>query len=353
VHRHLLRPAARTGILAASAAAVLTAVLVSPAGAAPGHQAGAAPARRAAVGGERSGRLPVPYREYGPPGQAVPTGTPEHTLTVKAANLAGKPDTGGAIQLFGIDGLRLPPLAKSFEHGVATFQVPAGHYFGLASFPGATKPKSLRTVVLPQVTVTGNTTVTVHETAASSKLTMVTPRPATVIDSDVWFQRSGASGAPVTLEGYFTSSEQLWFSPTKVKPTVGTLRMSVNQHLESPPGPGVPYEYTLSFTGPPGVIPPQRHLVPASGLATITERFYQPFTSRGGWVLNGEFPASSPNTSWFGFIEPVGPGLKLPRGADRVRRWRRHRPVRVGRALLPAVRRRDPAGGGLPAAAPG
>ena len=311
MHRHVLRPVAWAGMLAASAATVLTAVLVSPAGAAPGHQAGAAPVRQASAGGERGGRLPVPYREFGPPGRPVPAGTPEHTLTVKATDLAGKPDTGGAIQLFNIDGLSLP-MAKKFEHGVATFSVPAGHYFGLASFP-ATTPTSLHTVVLPQVTVTGNTTVTVQETAASSKLSIMTPRSATVIDSDVWFLRTGASGRQISLEGHFTSGEPLWFSPTKVKPTVGTLQMSVNQHLESPPGPGVPYEYTLSFTSPPGLIPPQRHVVTASGLATVTERFYQPVKSAGGWAFNGSFPGTNANkNTWFGFIEPYGRGVKLP-----------------------------------------
>jgi hypothetical protein len=307
-------------VLAASAAAVLTAVLVSPAGAAPGHPAGAAPGhpagaapvRQVGAGGERVGGLRVPYREFGPPGRPVPAGTPEYTLTVKATNLAGQPDTGGVVQVFNVDGTTVPPMNKAFNNGVATLTVPAGHYFALASFP-ATAPKSLHTVVLPQVNVTGNTTVSVQETAASSKLTMVTPRPATVIDSDVWFSRGRASGPPITLEGYFTSGEPLWFSPTTVKPAVGTLRMSVNQHLESPPGPGVPYEYTLSFTSPPGLIPTQRHVVTASSLATVTERFYQPVKSAGAWGFNGSFPGTDANKdTWFGFIEPEGRGVMLP-----------------------------------------
>jgi hypothetical protein len=271
-------------------------------------------------GGGSPVRASYPWRVLAPPaqalpGRAVPAGVSERTLTFKATNLAGKPDTGGAVQVFNVDGKKVSLPGEHFAHGVAKFQVPAGHYFALASFGGLKNPKvPLRTVVLPQVTVAGNTTVTVHETAASSKLTIVTPRPATVLDSDVWFRRTGASGPPITLEGSFGTSQQLWFSPTHVKPTVGTLRMSVNQHLESPPGPGVPYEYTLSFTSPPGVIPPQRHVVSPSDLATVSERFYQAVPSSGDWAFNGSFPGTNANNNneWFGFIEPAGPGLKLP-----------------------------------------
>jgi hypothetical protein len=286
----------------------LVTAALAPATAATSHPAGkgdGAPAARASF----------PWRVRGLPSGPVPAGVPDRTLTVKATNLAGKPDTGGVVQVFNIDGKKVSLPGERFAHGVAKFQVPAGHYFALASFGGLTNPKiPLRTVVVPQVTVTGNTTVTVHEITASSKLTVVTPRPATVLDSDVWFQRTGASGPPLTLEGSFSSSQQLWFSPTHAKPTVGTLRFSVNQHLESPPGPGIPYEYTLSFTGPPGVIPPQRHVVQASDLATVTERFYQAVPSTGGWAFNGSFPGTNANhnNEWFGFIEPAGRGVKLP-----------------------------------------
>jgi hypothetical protein len=305
-------PAARAGLLAAPVAVMLGAGLASPAGAAPGHPVSAA----RSTGGTRGPVRTGPYVLAGPEPRARPAspGTPDHTLTVKATNLAGKPAAGGAIQLFDIDSVQAPQ-GQRFAHGVATFRLPAGHYFGLASFGGLKDKKiPLRTVVLPQVTVTGNTTVTVRETAASSKLTMVTPRPANVLDTDVWFRRSRVSGPPIVLEGYDTSSQQLWFSPTHVKPTLGTLRFSVNQHLESPPGPGIPYEYTLSYTGPPGIIPHQHYAASAKDLATINERFYQPVTSTGGWAFNGSFPGTNANNNaeWFGFIEPAGPALKFP-----------------------------------------
>jgi hypothetical protein len=115
------------------------------------------------------------------------------------------------------------------------------------------------------------------------------------------------------LELYFPGTP-VWLSPASTRPTVGTLRVAVNQHLESPAGRAVPYEYTLSYTDPPGIIPAQRYVVRAADLATVHERFYQAVPVAGGFAFNGSFPATNPNGSraWFGFIEPAGPSLRFP-----------------------------------------
>ena len=245
---------------------------------------------------------------------------PMHTLTVKGINLAGRPDTGDGVLLLNVDNTRLlDPVAsqQTFYHGVAKFSVPAGHYFGIGGFGAITLQghpgPDTRYVVLPQFTVTGNTTVTMHETAADSKVTMVTPRPATVLTTDVWLRRTGTSGPPLLLELY-PVGHPMWISPAQVKPTVGTLQVSVNQHLESRPGRKVPYEYTLSYTDAPGTIPVQRYVVSAKDLATVHDRFYQPVKASGAWAFNGSFTGTNANNNadWFGFIEPAGPGVKLP-----------------------------------------
>lgn len=241
---------------------------------------------------------------------AAPPRFPMHILTFKATDLSGKPDTGDFVQVFSVDKAGLIAAGESFYRGVAKLSVPAGHYFALGEFGGTSPKVPLRMVVLPQFTVAGDTTVDIHESAANSKLTMVTPRPVSApTDTGVWFKRTCATGGPIVLEALFTGGyQQLWFSPTHVKPTVGTVQMSVNRHLESPPGPGVPYEYTLSFTSPPGLIPSQRHVVTASDLATLNERFYQAVKTRAGWDFNGSMSGTNANnnTDWFGFIEPEG-----------------------------------------------
>ncbi len=239
-----------------------------------------------------------------------------HTLTIKGLSLAGTPDTGDLVQLFDVDDTTLiDPQAGSgvFDNGVVKYSVPSGHYFAIAEFGGSSRAPGNRFVILPQFSVTGNRTVTIRGTAADSKVTMVTPRPAAPLTTDVWLLRTGAAGPPIVLELYFPGTS-VWLSPTGARPTVGTLRVAVNQHLESPPGHGIPYEYTLSYTDPPGIIPAQRYLVRAASLATVHERFYQAAPAAGGFGFNGSFPGTNPNNNrdWFGFIEPAGPSLKLP-----------------------------------------
>ena len=256
-------------------------------------------------------------RMAGPAGRATSRpGFDMHTLTIKGVSLAGKPDTGDRVQLFDVDDTTLiDPQAGSgvFDNGVVKYSVPSGHYFAIAEFGGSGRVPGNRFVVLPQFGVTGNRTVTIHGAAADSKVTMVTPRPATTLGTDAWLLRTGAAGPPIVLELYFPGTS-VWLSPTRARPTVGTLRVAVNQHLESPPGHGIPYEYTLSYTDPPGIIPVQRYPVRAASLATVHERFYQAAPAAGGFAFNGSFPATSPNgnRAWFGFIEPAGPSLKLP-----------------------------------------
>ena len=291
-HRALVR-AVRAGTFGALAVVVTTISLVPPAGAARGRPAAAGPARPA---------------------------VPMHTLVVKGTNLAGKPDNGDNVLLLNVDNTRaLDPVQsrQPFDHGVAKFSVPDGHYFAFGQFGGGKvhghPGPPARYVVLPQFTVTGNTTVTMHETAADSKITMVTPRPATVLATGAWLRRTGTAGPPLLLELY-PLGHQVWISPTRVKPTVGTLQWSVNEHLESPPGRKVPCEYTLSYTDPPGTIPVQRYVASATDLATVHERFYQPVKASGSWAFNGSFSGTNANNNadWFGYIEPAGPGLKLP-----------------------------------------
>jgi hypothetical protein len=222
-----------------------------------------------------------------------------YTLTFRATNLAGRPDTGDGMNLFNVDNTRLTGLQTfaRFRHGVAIFHVPAGHYFALGEFGAASTPNapSPRHVILPQVNVTGSRTVTVRESAASSEVTIKTPRPAAVLHTGVWLERTAASGSPIVIELYnFGPHGQEWLSPENTKPTVGTLRAVVTQHLESLPGHGVPYEYTLSYTDPPEIIPAQHYVAAAGQLATVHERFYQPVTTHGDWAFNGSLPGTNP-----------------------------------------------------------
>jgi hypothetical protein len=242
---------------------------------------------------------------------ASPHGYQMRTLTVAGTDLAGKPDTGDSVFVWNVDnGLRSDPnqAFSAFYHGVARFSVAAGHYwavgiFGDAAF-GATAP--VRLDVLPQFTVSADTTVHLAARAADSKVTMVTPRPAVAQSSNLYLVRMLRSGPESVLQ-FSNFHSSIWVSPDFHRTTVGWIRADASQELLSKPGPGTPYGYALSYAGPRGVITSQRYLVHPASLATIRENYYQDVTSPGYWAIFGSFPAT-----FNGYTEPEIYSAGLP-----------------------------------------
>jgi len=217
---------------------------------------------------------------------------PMHTLTVKAANAAGTPDTGDLVQVLNVND---PPASgtslgiSAFYHGEAKFSVPSGTYWGLGFFTKLIdrgRAVSARMDVLSQFTVAGDTTVRMTARAATSKVTMVTPRPASAQSLDLTLVRS-ARGAIAATGGGILGSGALRVNPIGRRPSDGTLQAYTSGLLTSPPGRGIPYAYALDRVDPPGVIPPQRFVVPPASLATVSERYYQDVPSRGAWSIFG------------------------------------------------------------------
>jgi hypothetical protein len=219
------------------------------------------------------------------PGAAAPGAGgrrfPMETLTVTGTTLAGEPDTGDEVLVFNADDSRrfADPVESGnfFDNGVAKFSVPAGHYWavGLFSQSSGSHP-AVRVVVLPQFTVRGATTVPMAERAASSRVTMVVPRPALTDYTFFMVIRSGASGPPVATSLDAFGSLPVWVSPTSRKPTVGGLRAFTASQLDSPAGAaGTPYEYGLAYLATSGLIPPQRHVVDTARLAHVRAGYYQ------------------------------------------------------------------------------
>jgi hypothetical protein len=237
-----------------------------------------------------------------------------HTLTVHATDLAGSPDTGDLVLLVNVDNTSLVDLLSSenvFYDGTAKYSVPSGHYFAIGIF-GDLFQGPEHVVVLPQFTVTGNTRVDMAETAASSEIKMVTPRPAAPVGTGFYVVRTGAEG-PLFYAEFADAGAPVWVSPTTARPTVGTLQSYANQVLASAPGhPGVPYSYELSETAPAGIIPGQRYRVRTAGLATVHERYYQAAVSSGTWIMLGSFPTTDPANPFIGFVEPYDVPLSLP-----------------------------------------
>jgi hypothetical protein len=237
------------------------------------------------------------------------------TLTVKGRNLAGHPDNGDNVLVFNADNCARfgDPIETDnvFDHGIAKFSVPAGHYWAIGQFLRfAGGGLRLHLAVLPQFTVSGNTTVQVAGRSATSKITFATPRPAVGKQTTFTLIRGGQAGSATGI-GWAGINTQFWVNPTSSKPTVGTLQAFTSAELTSRPGGGVPYAYNLDFPGPAGLIPAQHFVVQPASLATISERYYQDLPSTGSWTTVGSTATQSSGAMLFIFVPLKLPGRQI------------------------------------------
>jgi hypothetical protein len=258
-----------------------------------GRAVAAQPGTGYGADGTFAGLLPAGTR----PAIAAP---PDHqrgataTLTVDGTNLAGQPDTGDTVVVANVDNSNRTRgfVGKKFADGAATFTVPLGHYLVLCYFLSEAHHKLTGThvVVLPQVTVAGNTTADAGALAADSRVQVVTPRPADLqwVSLDVY--RWTAAHQLLDANAYSQHQGPIWISPTATTVTVGSLRTSVAAGLVSPPGTAQPYLYNLVLEPPPGRIPAMREVVRPARLATVTARYYQAAPSLGELYQRGLLP---------------------------------------------------------------
>ncbi|HXJ28920.1 MAG TPA: hypothetical protein VNH17_24650, partial [Streptosporangiaceae bacterium] len=231
------------------------------------------------------------------PGRATsaPPGHPrfaQHTLTVRATNLAGRPDNGDTVLVFNADNCSRfgDPFETEnvFRHGVTKFSVPAGHYWAFGDFIDFSSfPLVDRVPILPQFTVNGNTTVSMDERSATSEVGFTTPRPsvAQILSFSVF--RTGADHS-VSGAQFSAFNARILVSPVSVPPTVGGLLSFTTGQLTSPKGAaGPPYVYNVDYPAPPGLVGPQHFDVSPQSLATVQERFFQDVPSRGQWLIFG------------------------------------------------------------------
>jgi len=228
---------------------------------------------------------------------------PMHVLTVGGTNLAGKPDTGDLVRVLNVtDPTKLDPIFGAdnfFFRGTAKYSVPSGTYWAIGIFFTNT---GFRLDVLPQFTVSGDTTVHISERAADSEVSAVTPRPAIARGSTFTIVRS--SRRFVDGESFSTNGSGIWVSPTSQPATVGRLRVFTALQL-TPRGPRTPYGYFLNFAGTRGLIPSQRFTVRPADLATISDRYYQDKKTVGAWLDFGGTLDQIENSSIGGFLLPV------------------------------------------------
>jgi hypothetical protein len=275
-----------------------------------GRAIAAQPGTSYGADGTFAGLLPAGTR----PATAAP---PDHqrgataTLTVDGTNLAGQPDTGDTVVVANVDNSNRTRgfVGKEFADGAATFTVPLGHYLVLCYFLSESHHKLTGThvVVLPQVTVAGNTMADADALAADSRVQVVTPRPAGLqwVSLDVY--RWTAAHQLLDANAYSQHQGPIWINPTSTTVTIGALRTSVAAGLTSPPGTAAPYLYNLVLESANGRIPAMREVVRPARLATVTARYYQAVHStgqlyqrgllpfQGGIIFGGFFPLALPS----------------------------------------------------------
>jgi hypothetical protein len=89
-----------------------------------------------------------------------------------------------------------------------------------------------------------------------------------------------------TSIGWFNAPGQIWVSPTRRKPAVGTLQAHTFEQLTSSfAAARVPYVYSLDIKATAGIIPVPHYRIKPSSLATVTDRYYQDRPSTGSFYL--------------------------------------------------------------------
>lgn len=215
-----------------------------------------------------------------------------HTLTVTGTDLAGKPDNGDIVFVNNVNDPAAVTISNnSFFQGAAKYSVPSGTYWAFAAYVQLLDHghvANVRTDVLPQFTVSGDTTVSTKAAAATSKVAITTPRRAVLQNEGLTVLRSAPNASPSSVAWeVLGAGNSIFVNPVSSRPTDGTLLAITDAQLISPAGKGTPYSYALELTGKPGTIPAQRFTVRPASLATVSEQYFQDEASTGGWVAAG------------------------------------------------------------------
>ncbi len=224
---------------------------------------------------------------------------PMHTLTVHGTALNGKPDTGGLVYVVNSDNFAFfgdPNEALSFfDAGTAKFSVPSGHYWALGDFTDFDShgnPVSERMVVLPRFSVSGRASVSIDERAATSQVTVATPRPAAIQTLSWELRRTdNLPGDFWDWTWQYYGAFRLWVSPTTQPPAAGGQQVFASARLVSPATEKTPYTYDVAFEDLSGLIAKQQHYtVDPASLATVHARFYSGVPSAAAMARVGLFP---------------------------------------------------------------
>jgi hypothetical protein len=232
---------------------------------------------------------------------------PMYTLSLTVLDQTGQPTPSGVVGVVNVDdGRKFGTIGGAFQ-GVAKFSVPAGHYVVVTEadvYDETANQLKSWLATLPQVTVTGNQSLTVDARLATSPVTAQPPAGTHLDDLIVGYQRddaAGQGGLSWLMLGF--PGDQFWVSPT-APVTVGSLDYFTEWYFS-----GASTAYTAVYpTG--GQIPAdQNYQVNPADMATIDTGYASDRPDAHVMVLQAAFP---PN---IGFL--FVPALSAPAPARR------------------------------------
>lgn len=227
---------------------------------------------RAATGGAAAGG-----GGQGPADRAVPRLSrpyPMQTLTVNGTDDMGQPDQADAVMVVNLTDTRLFSEAESFYHGQFKVSVPRGSY-ALLSFFYDTERQTVRVVVRPELSVTGNRTVTLDARTATTPISVATPRPADPVEQEVTVDRAATAYGDVEYSFLEDTQQRLsWYAAPTAPATIGALHYYVYDRLSSPPGETPAYSYAAEFPADGAIPVHQAYKVTPDQLATQDTSYY-------------------------------------------------------------------------------
>lgn len=185
-----------------------------------------------------------------------------HTLTVNGIDDTGQPDQGDAVIVLNLTDTRLFDMAESFFQGQFKVSVPAGDYALLSFFYDA-QQQTVRLVVVPQVSVTADSAVTLDARTATTPITVTTPTPANSVEEEVTVDRAAAENGNTEYSFLNDTQQPLsWYATPTSPVSEGALHYYVYDRLYSPAGVTPAYSYALEF--------PTDGTIPADQAYTVT-----------------------------------------------------------------------------------
>lgn len=197
---------------------------------------------------------------------------PMKTLTLQGIAPDGTPDTGDSIVVYNIDNMQKYAGFVFFNRGIAKVSVPQGHYTAFGFFYDFSTGIA-RSVMLPQFTVNGDTTVTVDSRDATSPVTIRTPKPADPQTLAVELARSdrlGNLGSYAFLGG---GSTQFYVQPVPRAPRIGQLHYFVYARMFSPEGVNPAYTYDVKFPSDDVIPVAQNYVATPATLASVASTY--------------------------------------------------------------------------------